>query len=72
MQSRPLIRTVQRRAAEMAAGVVEVEKIAQARAFKTFFLWNPFPDWNILLNPIPVFEFGNIDKVTELFLLVSK
>jgi hypothetical protein len=30
----------------MAADVVDVEKIAQAHAFKTFFLflWNAFPD----------------------------
>jgi hypothetical protein len=37
MQYRPLTRTVQRRAAEMAADVVDVEKIAQACAFKTSF-----------------------------------
>jgi hypothetical protein len=38
MQARPLTRTVQRRAAEMAADV-DVEKTAQARALKTFFFF---------------------------------
>jgi hypothetical protein len=53
MHSRPLTRTLQRRAAEMAADVIDVEKIAQARAFQTFFfLWNPFPDkYFIELHP---------------------
>jgi hypothetical protein len=68
----------------MAAGGVDVGKIAQARAFKTVCVCvracacerervrDPFPDWNISLNPVPVFEFGDIDKGIGFFLLVGK
>jgi hypothetical protein len=63
---------VQRRAAEMAADVIDVEKIAQARAFRTFFFCGTLFQTNISLNPIPVFEFGEKDKVIEFFLLVGK
>jgi len=71
MQARPLTRSVQRRAAEVAADVVDVEKTAQARALKTFFFFCGTL-FHISLNPFPVFEFGNIDKVTEFFLFVGK
>jgi hypothetical protein len=59
----------------MAADVVDqgLEKIAQAHAFETFlFVWNPFPDRNISWYPIPVFEYGSIDKVIKFLLLVGK
>jgi len=56
MQARPPTRTVQRRAAEMAADMVDVGKIAQARAFKIFFSVEPCSRLKYFIEPHPCFR----------------